>query len=466
MSSSAAAARPILSSKLQGRVTTPDDARYGPEREFPWSQTCWLPAACFVRPRTAEEVAVALRAIRETGSQFVIRSGGHNCNPNISSVDGSGVVVDLRDLNSISIDESSGVAHVGPGSTWGQVYAFLEDYGLTVTGGRQRDVGVGGFMLGGGLSAFSNLRGLAVDNVVNFEVVLADSTIVNANTAENADLYRALKGGGANFGIVTRFDIQTHENKAQFTLNIYDPVDYANILRATVDVQEAMEKDPKLDMFVNFNRTMVVVGLFYAGWASEPPKAFQPFYDLKSLVSSAVTTTNGTMKALVDSLGPTNQIRRQVYTSSSRVSHGLYLEVHKHCLQALEKHPEVGNVYYAIQPKSTNLAKFSGVRGGNTMGIEYVPQSWWAFVIEWSEQANDAVANQCVSELCSKMRETARDQGQLLDLIFMNDASSSQNVLRSYGAENVKRLREAAVKYDPEGVFQKLQKDGFLIRKI
>ncbi|KAI0138591.1 6-hydroxy-D-nicotine oxidase [Hypoxylon sp. NC0597] len=466
MSNCAAAACALLTSKLQGRVTSPSDAQYQSEQEFPWSQTCWLPAACYVRPRTAEEVAITLEAIRETGSQFVIRSGGHNCNPNISSIDSSGVVVDLRDLNSISIDKSSGMAHIGPGCTWGQVYTFLEDYGRTTTGGRQKDVGAGGFILGGGLSAFSNLHGLAVDNVINFEVVLANSTIVNANITEKPDLYRALKGGGANFGIVTRFDIETHENKAHFTLNIYDPADYPNILRATVDVQEAMETDPKLDMFVNFNRTMVVVGLFYAEWISEPPKAFQPFYNLKSLISSVVTATNGTMKSLVDSLGPTNHIRRQVYTSSSWVSYDLYLEAHKHWLKALEKHPEGGNLYFAIQPKSTNFAKFSEVRGGNTLGIEHVPQSWWAFVVEWTEQENDAAANECVSKLCSKMRKTARDQGQLLDLIFMNDASSSQNVLRSYGAENARRLREAAAKYDPERIFQKLQKDGFLIRKM
>ncbi|KAI1144298.1 6-hydroxy-D-nicotine oxidase [Hypoxylon sp. FL0543] len=466
MASSAAEVRAILTSKLRGRVTSPDDEEYESERHFSWSQTCWLPAACYVRPQTAEEVATALKAVRETGSRFVIRSGGHNCNPYVSSIDSSGVVLDLRDLNSISLDESTGIASIGPGCTWGQVYAFLEDYGLTTTGGRQKDVGVGGFILGGGLSALSNLRGLAVDNVVNFEVVLADSTVVNANVDENPDLYRALKGGGPNFGIVTRFDIQTHENKAHFSLNIYDPADYANILRATADVQEAMETDPKLDMFVNFNRAMVVVGLFYAEWVSEPPKGFQPFYNLKSLITSAVTATNGTMKSLVDSIGPTNHIRRQVYTSSSKVSYDLYLEVHKHWLKALEKHPEAGNLYYAIQPRSSNVAKFSGVRGGNTMGIEHVPQSWWAFVVEWAEQENDAAATQCLSELCSAMRETAQDHGQLLDLIFMNDASSSQDVLGSYGVENVKRLKEAAAKYDPEGVFQKLQKDGFLIRKM
>lgn len=102
-----------------------------------------------MRPRTTDEVAIAVKAIKEAGSQFTIRGGGHNCNPNLSSTDGTGVVIDLHDLNTISIDKSSRIAKVAAGSTWGQVYTFLEEYGLTAIGARQKDVGVGGYLLGG-----------------------------------------------------------------------------------------------------------------------------------------------------------------------------------------------------------------------------------------------------------------------------------------------------------------------------
>lgn len=108
---------------------------------------------------------------------------------------------------------------------------------------------------------------------------------------------------------MTRFDIQIYEIKAQYTVNMYDPADYANILRAAVEAQEAMETDPKYGMFVTFYPTMSVVGLFYADWVSETPKAFQPFFNLKSLVNSVVPTTNGTIKSLVDSLGPATHLR-------------------------------------------------------------------------------------------------------------------------------------------------------------
>ncbi|KAI1452358.1 hypothetical protein F4805DRAFT_472461 [Annulohypoxylon moriforme] len=466
MSESAIVARTNLVSRLKGRVVTPDDERYQSEKNFPWSQLSWLPAACYVQPHTPDEVATALKCIKEAGSPFAIRCGGHNCNTNISSADGSGVVIDLCNINSLSLDKTNGIAHVGAGCNWGQVYAFLEEHGLTAIGGRQKDVGVGGFLLGGGMSAFSNLYGLGADNIINFEVVLANSTIVNANNNENSDLYKALKGGGSNFGIVTRFDIQTYEIKVQYTLNLYDRADYTSILRAAIEVQEAMETDPKYGMFVTFYPTMCFVGLFYADWVEETPKAFQSFFNLKSLLKPMVPTTNGTIKSLVDSLGPATHLRRQLHTVSTKFSYDMYLDVHKHWLGMLEKYPDAGNLFYAIQPASTAVAQVSEARGGNLMGIEREPQTWWAFASEWEDEANDISGHQGASELCSGAQKIAQEKGQLLNHLFMNDASTSQNVLASYGADNAKILQEIAIKYDPEGVFQKLQIDGFLIRKM
>lgn len=87
-------------------------------------------------------------------------------------------------------------------------------------------------------------------------------------------------------------------------------------------------------------------------------------------------------------------------------------------------------------------------------------------MVEWSDAADDAEAEQVLDELTEGMKKLASEQGQLLDFIFMNDASSKQQVLAGYGPENVKKLQRVAAKYDPERVFQKLQNDGFLLRKI
>lgn len=101
------------------------------------------------------------------------------------------------------------LASVGTGARWGEAYSDLQEHEVGVTGGRQSPVGVGGLTLGGGVGWTTPRTGFACDNVVNFEVVLASGGIVNANATCHSDLWRALKGGSSNFGIVARFDIDT-----------------------------------------------------------------------------------------------------------------------------------------------------------------------------------------------------------------------------------------------------------------
>jgi FAD/FMN-containing dehydrogenase len=138
---------------------------------------------------------------------IAVRSGGHS-SPGISNV-ANGVTVDLGMMNSSHYDNSRNLASVEPGVAWKDVYYnLLHNGNVTVTGGRDGGVGVGGFLLGGGISYYTSHNGLGCDQVVNFEVVLANGSIINANRQENYPLWRALKGGGLNFGIVTRFDLQ------------------------------------------------------------------------------------------------------------------------------------------------------------------------------------------------------------------------------------------------------------------
>ncbi|KAH9993467.1 6-hydroxy-D-nicotine oxidase [Xylariaceae sp. FL0662B] len=415
-----------------GRVISKEDEGYDAEKDTPWSKTCWLPASCFIRPGSTEDVVSVMSILEKTQSNFAIRSTGHNPNNGFSSVGESGVVVDLRDLNSLSIDHN-GVLKAGGGCKWGEVYTFAEERGRSVIGARNHGVGVGGFTLGGGMPAFPNIYGLPADNLKNYEVVLANSSVVNANAHTNPDLYRSLKGGGTNFGIVTRFDIQTCPLiKTQYTVNIYDPSDYKNILQATVGVQEAMETDPDIGFFVNFNPGFVAVGLLYA--ATEKPKAFDVFFNLKSLVSSAIPTTNGTLKTLVSAIYPdAPPARHTASIATTKVSHDLYVEVHELWLERLNT--ASAEMSYSIQPLAVSGIKAGEERGGNILGLDVVPQTWWVVAGSWSDATTDAAALKWIDEFGSGIQDLARRRGELLSFIFMNNASSTQPVLDSYGAE-------------------------------
>ena len=164
------------------------------------SGTCHLRPKCILAPSSPHEVGKVLRVIRFLDCPFAIRSGGHNPNHGWASIDDRGVLIDLARLSTIEISRDLKTVKIGPGLRWLEVYKAFDGTGVKVLGGRTPDVGVGGLILGGGIPNFASEFGLVCDNVIEFEVVLADSTILTASAVRNQDLFWALKGGGANFG--------------------------------------------------------------------------------------------------------------------------------------------------------------------------------------------------------------------------------------------------------------------------
>lgn len=149
MATNTTAAISQLRTAFPGKVVTTDAiSEYEAAIERAWSQTCWTPAASYVYLSSAKELTKALAIVKETGSKFALRTTGHNPNIGLSSADQTAVVLDIGQIRSkeLSLD---GVARVGPGCTWGEVYSWLEGKGLSAIGGRDQQVGLGGFLLGG-----------------------------------------------------------------------------------------------------------------------------------------------------------------------------------------------------------------------------------------------------------------------------------------------------------------------------
>jgi hypothetical protein len=169
-----------------------------------------LHPGCVVTPKSAEDVAAAVKILTKNECEFAVKSGGHNANPGANSIDG-GVSIDLATLNHATLADDRSHVSLGSGVTWGEAYDTFTDSGIGFTGGICEDVGAGGVSLGGGQSLFQPKRGWAVDNIQNYELVLASGDIVNANQTSNPDLFKSLKGGNTNFGIVTKVDIAAFE---------------------------------------------------------------------------------------------------------------------------------------------------------------------------------------------------------------------------------------------------------------
>ncbi|KAI0482759.1 FAD-binding domain-containing protein [Xylariaceae sp. FL0804] len=428
-----------------------------------------MPAHAYAQPSTAQEVADTLAILVKAGAKFAVRTWGHTPNPGFSSLDGDGIVVDLRKLNSLSLDQQDdgSLVRVGAGCKWTEVYSYLEDHQLSATGGRDPNVGVSGFVLGGGYPANPNLHGFGADGVESFEVVLADSSIVRASANEHQELFRALKGGGANFGIVTEVVVRAYPLvKLQYMINMYNPSEYEKLIAATVAAQEAMEKDPKVNVFTNFNAAFVAVGLLYADHAETSPPAFEHFLKLEPMMA-VVPRTDGTILSLTKAMAhPTAPGKRTIGSVTTKVSADLYLQVHKAWQDVVSTLPEGMILHYTIQPVATAGVQAGEDRGGNAMGLEKVPQCWYVFTAEWPREGDDAAAHKAVATVLQAVRDLAGKAGLLLDYQCMSFANSTQPVLASYGQDSVRRMKQVAAEVDPNGVFQTLQGNGFLLRNL
>ncbi|KAM7206082.1 putative FAD oxidase [Naviculisporaceae sp. PSN 640] len=197
----------LFAAGLQERILLPSDPDYSLRNESYYSNRSKLKPACILRPQSADDVARAIKSLAAGEHKFAVRSGGCNFWPS-NNIDG-GVTIDLGLLDTIEYHEEQDTVSIGPGARWGQVYEYLQRYDRTVGGGRETSVGVGGLVLGGGNNLFSGRYGLTCDQVVEFEVVLASGDIVIAKEGgDHRDLLVALRGGGSNFGVVTKITMQ------------------------------------------------------------------------------------------------------------------------------------------------------------------------------------------------------------------------------------------------------------------
>jgi FAD/FMN-containing dehydrogenase len=200
-----------LAKTLAGRVIQPGAPDYDERRAVIFDPANCRPAAV-VRVADAADVSYVIGFAREHGFELAVRGGGHSGSGH-GTVDG-GIVIDLRDLNEVSIDTATKTAWVGGGALVGAVLKALAPHGLVIGFGDAGDVGVGGIVTGGGVGYLSRLFGTTVDSVLAAEVVLADGRIVIASAESEPDLFWAIRGGGGNFGVLTRIQFQARELSA------------------------------------------------------------------------------------------------------------------------------------------------------------------------------------------------------------------------------------------------------------
>ncbi len=209
-----------------GDIIEPDGAAYESARRTILASGS--PAAVF-RPETVADVQAAVRAAAESGLALSVRGGGHAF-AGFGTNDG-GVVIDLSRLTEVEvIDEERHIVRIGGGAMWGQVASALAPFGLAISSGDTKSVGVGGLTLSGGIGWKVRKYGLALDNVVAAELVTAAGELVRASADENPELFWGVRGGGGNFGIVVSFEFVAHPTTQVFAGTIAFPAAEAAVV--------------------------------------------------------------------------------------------------------------------------------------------------------------------------------------------------------------------------------------------
>src|SRR4051812_22725091 len=227
-----------------GRVLSVDDAGYDEVRaECVWNgdidRRPWIIASC----TSAADVAAAIGFARASGREVSVRGGGHNFAG--SCIADGALMIDLGPMCDVRVDASAKRAVCGGGTRWSQLDAATQEHALAAPGGFISHTGVAGLTLGGGMGWLSRKAGLSCDNVVSVEIVTADGTIRRASAEENAELYWAVRGGGGNFGVVTEFEFQLHDEgpMVQLSLTFWSLEDGPAAFRAARDLVPSLPDD-------------------------------------------------------------------------------------------------------------------------------------------------------------------------------------------------------------------------------
>jgi FAD/FMN-containing dehydrogenase len=194
-------------SGLVGELVGPNDPGYDEARAVHNGMIDRRPAL-IARCAGTEDVARVIAFARAHDALIAVRGGGHN-GGGLGVVD-DGVVIDLSAMDDVVVDPESDTVQVGGGATWSAVDLATAEHGRATPSGVISTTGVGGLTLGGGLGHLTRRFGLTIDSLLGADVVLADGSQVHASADEHPELFWALRGGGGNFGVVTRFTFRTH----------------------------------------------------------------------------------------------------------------------------------------------------------------------------------------------------------------------------------------------------------------
>ncbi|KAL6301066.1 FAD-binding domain-containing protein [Sparassis latifolia] len=412
-------------------------------------------AACSVEPGTAEDLGIILQILGKTRTPFGVKGGGHIMNPGWSS--STGVQIAMYRFNEINYDAASQSVDLGSGLIWDDVYAALEPYNVSVLGGRVSGIGVAGFSLGGGYAWKTNQYGLTVDNILAYELVLPNGTIVDVSESSCPDLYFGLKGGFNNFGVVTKFTMKAWPQTEIWGGVIeIDGYLYAEDFKSATANFSTNVTDPKATVLLAYNYAigvyLMTAIIFYD--APTPPRGiFDEFLAIPYLSSDVCTRS---FLSLVQA-SPSNitSLERGFFNTVSlqAITPTLLDVVHNESLYwgALMSLDSGTLISYDVEPFLPNILTHGGPSAfPPTRSERYLPLNLY---YSWTLPTSDDAMYDVLVKSADTITNAAIAEGQDIPgaALYPNYALYGTAVEKMYG-DNAGTLAALKAKYDPENV--------------
>ncbi|KAF5523465.1 Bifunctional solanapyrone synthase [Colletotrichum aenigma] len=427
----------------------PNNTGYSSINEGYFSAEEWLGPACIFTPDSPQSMATAVQILAQSGGQFAVRGGGWMPILGAANIDSNGILLATTNLTGLQLADDRKSISVASGHNWADIYNYLSPDGLAVVGSRIGVVGVPGFMLGGGMSFLGNQYGWASGNVVGYEAVLSSGSIVYAtSTNEYSDLFWALRGGGNNFAIVTRFDLKTYEiekvavgnvaygsgQRDSFLADLYD-FSRNGVQNQRAFVLPTISYVPAAGPNVTYSAT-----LFYNDNNETSPSVLQQFLPPQVIPKTSTFAT----RTLADWSAEADQGFDQL---------------------AQERGPEIKGFISTLAMNPVSRSFIETNRGadpaGDPMGIDSDagPYFMCEQTFSWSLNNDTGAIETLIADINSEMSTKLGDK--MVPFLYLNNPGSGQDVFNTYNAANLQRLKTIKAKYDNGGVYTSLLVGGF-----
>ena len=428
-----------LGEALEGPVLLSDNPAYDTARMI-WNGMHDKHPALIAQPAHSDDVSLAVQFARDNNLLVAVRGGGHSW-PGKSVCDG-GLMIDLSRIHDVAVDAGERVANAGGGALLNGLDTACLEHGLVTTAGVVSHTGVGGFTLGGGFGRLNRMYGLTIDNLLGAEIVTADGQVRYASADNEPDLFWAIRGGGGNFGVVSRFDFRLHP----FNRNIYSgliiwPFEQAHeVFDFYGDWQQGLSREmytgPAMLTMPEGN-SVIAMEVVYNGDPAQGEKALAPLRAIGKPIDDTVKVQDYMVMQTQEDATVAHGIR-------SYAKNGMVREITHELLDALVEG----------FPHDPRYAFFTHTAGGAVSDVGELDtafphrnaETMMVFFGGWMDPALD---EESMAEARAWANSYMGFTGGYYDNIDMDEGGQAGNYGPAY-----KRLRQVKGQYDPGNLFR------------